>query len=74
MKHFFSAVNKKINGLIWTLVSTGVIMLILGVLIVWTDFVLRLLVGLLVIVVAYVFLFAAIKIWGFKKEINKFIK
>ncbi|MFH1427290.1 MAG: hypothetical protein ABIG60_02055 [Patescibacteria group bacterium] len=74
MKNFFAAVNKKINGLIWTLVSTGVILLILGVLIVWTDFVLRLLVGLLVILVAYVFLFGALKIWGFKKEINKFIK
>jgi len=74
MKNFFSAINKKINGIIWTLASTGVFLLIMGVLIVWTDFVLRLLIGLLVIAVAYVFFYGAYKVWALKGEIDKYLK
>lgn len=74
MKSFFSAVNKKINGIIWHLVSSGIFLLILGILIVWTDFILRLLIGLLVIVMAYVLFYGAYKVWSFKKEIEGFLK
>ena len=74
MKNFFLAIGQKINGIIWTLVSTGIFLLILGVLIVWTDFLLRLLLGLFVILVAYVFFYGAYKVWSFKGEIEKFIK
>jgi hypothetical protein len=74
MKNLLSHIGGKINGLVWTLVSTGIFMLILGVLIVWTEFVLRLLVGLFAIVIAYVFFYGAYKIWHMKKEIEKFVK
>ena len=60
--------------MIFTLASTGVILLILSVLIVWTDFMLRLVVGLIIICIAYVFFYSAYKFWVFKKEIDKFIK
>lgn len=63
-------INRKINGLIWSLISTGVILLMLAVLIVWTDFMLRLVIGLLVIVIAYAFLYAGYKTWTLKKEIE----
>lgn len=74
MVNFFKAIKRKVSGLIWTLVSTGIIMLMLAVLIVWTSFMLRLIVGLLVMVVAYVFFYAAYKIWALKKEIEKHFK
>jgi len=74
MKNFFASINKKMNGMIFTLISTGTILLILSILIVWTDFMLRLVVGLIIICIAYVFFYGAYKLWAFKKEIDKFIK
>lgn len=74
MKKLITLAKKKINGIIWTLVSTGVLLLFLGVLIVWTNFILRLLVGLLVIAMAYVAFYIAHRIWTLKKEIEKFFK
>jgi len=46
----------------------------LGVMIVWTDFLLRLVVGLFVIIIAYSFFYGAYKIWWLKKEIEKYFK
>ncbi|MFH1661928.1 MAG: hypothetical protein ABIA02_02435 [Candidatus Falkowbacteria bacterium] len=74
MKNLIKEIKKKVNGIIWTLIGTGIILLMLGVLIVWTDFVLRLVIGLLVIVVAYVFFYLAYKIWNLKKEVEKYFK
>ena len=74
MHNLFSEINKKINGLIWSFFSTGAIILILAILIVWTDFMLRLVVGLLVLVVAYSFFYAAFKLWAVKKVIRDHFK
>jgi hypothetical protein len=74
MVNLFKEINKKINGIIWVFASSGVLMLILAILIVWTEFVLRLVVGLFVIIVAYVLLHAAYKFWVFKKDIEKHFK
>lgn len=74
MKNFFLKINKKMNGMIFTLIFTGVILLILSVLIVWTDFMLRLVVGLIIICIAYVFFYGAYKVWAFKKDIDNFLR
>ncbi len=74
MEGLFKKIKHKVNSLIVTLVSTGVIMLILAVLIVWTDLVLRLVIGLLAVVLAYSFFYSAYKIWHFKREIEKHFK
>jgi len=74
MVNLFREIHRKLNGLIWSLISTGVILLLLSVLIVWTDFVLRLVFGLFVLVLAYGFLYGGFKIWGLKKEIEKHFK
>lgn len=74
MQNLFKSVNKKINGAIAHFIATGVILVIAAVLIVWTDFFLRLVIGLLVIVVAYMFFYLAYKTWSVKKEIEKFLK
>ncbi|MDD5071764.1 MAG: hypothetical protein PHQ42_03445 [Patescibacteria group bacterium] len=67
-------IEKKTNGFIWTLIVNGVVLVLLGILIVWTDFMLRLVIGVLVLVLAYVFFYGAYKIWAFKKDIEDYLK
>ena len=71
MVKLFTKIEKKIDHLAWALASTGFILLLLSVLIVWTDFMLRLVIGLMVLVIAYMFLYGGFKIWSTKKEIEK---
>lgn len=70
MLDLLKQINRRINNIIWSFISTGVILMFLSVLIVWTDFMLRLVVGLLVIIIAYTFLYAGYKLWLMKKEIE----
>ena len=70
----FREINKKINHLIWSLVSTGIILVLLAILIVWTDFVLRLVIGLFILVVAYTFLYGGYKLYAIRAEIEKHFK
>lgn len=74
MENIFKTMRKKMTNTIITLVSAGILMIILGVLIVWTNFVLKLIMGLLVLVIAYVFFYLAVRIWIFKRELDKFFK
>lgn len=74
MQNLIKQINKKINGIIWSLITTGVILLMLAVLIVWTDFILRLVFGMFVLVLAYAFLYGAYKIWAIKRDIENHFK
>lgn len=74
MENLFRVINKKINGVIWSFVSTGIILTLLAILIVWTDFMLRLVFGLFVLVLAYTFLYGGYKVWTLKREIEKHFK
>lgn len=74
MKNLFKEIDRKINEVVLTLITTGLFLLILSVLVVWTDFVLELLIGLIILSVAYIFFYLAYKFWLIKKTINKFIK
>ena len=71
MIELFKKINQKINHLIWSLLSTGIVLLLLSVLIVWTTFMLRLVFGIFVLVVAYIFIYGAYKLWALKKDIEK---
>jgi len=74
MKKFRSILDKKMTHLMVVLISNGFLLLILGVLIVWTDFMLKLILGLVVIIIAYVFFYGAYKLWMIKKHLDEFIK
>lgn len=74
MEGLFKKINRRINGAIWFLISTGIILLLLAILIVWTDFILRLVIGLLVLVIAYAFIYGGYKVWTVKHEIEKHFK
>lgn len=74
MENLFKEINKKINGVIWSFVSTGIIMLLLAILIMWTNFVLQLIVAMFVLLIAYIFLFTGYKLWSLKKSIKHHFK
>ena len=74
MKNLLEIMDKKVNNTFWTLIINGIFLLLLGVLIVWTDFVLRLVIGLIVILLAYVLFYMAFRIKNLKKEVDKHFK
>lgn len=65
---------QKVDRLVLSLVINGVLLLLLAILTVWSPLVLRLLVGLVIIVMAYLFFLLAYRIWEFKKHLEKFLK
>jgi len=68
------SIKKKVNHVIVALVFTGIFILILGVLIVWSDFMVRLVMGMFIITIAYAFFYGAYKIWSIKKDVDKLLK
>lgn len=74
MQSLFKKINNKINGMVVHFVLSGVIMVMAAVLIVWSDFFLRLVIGLLVLTIAYMFFYLAYKVWWLKKEVDKFLR
>jgi ABC-type bacteriocin/lantibiotic exporter with double-glycine peptidase domain len=74
MQNLIKKIRHKVNGTIMSLIVSGAILVILGILIVWTDFVLRLVFGLFVLIMAYSFFHLAYKLWWIKKEVEKFFK
>jgi hypothetical protein len=74
MEKISMLVGKKIDHFVWMLVANGILLMILGVLIVWTDFMLRLVMGLIAILISWVFLYGAYKLWHLKKILDKYLK
>ncbi len=74
MVKLIKLIQRRVNGLILSLSVSGLIMLMLAVLIVWSELMLQLVVGLFVVVVAYMFFYAAYKIWSLKNDIEKHFK
>jgi len=74
MGDLFSPIKKKVNNIIVNLSISGILLLVLGVLIVWTDFVLRLVVGIVVIIISYMFFYAAHRLYAIKQDIEKYFK
>lgn len=66
--------TQKIDRVIWTLVINGSLLLILAVLVVWSPLVARLLIGLAIVVVAYLFFYFAYRIHEFKQHLEKYLK
>jgi hypothetical protein len=74
MIHLFTGIKNKLNGIIWSLLGTGALMLMLAVLVVWTDFMLRLVCGMFFLLIAYSFIYGAYKLYAIKKEIEEHFK
>ncbi len=74
MKKLYKELSKKINSVIFSLIATGIVLIMLAVVIVAYEFYFRLFVGILVIVVSFMFFYGAYKIYSIKKEVKKFFK
>ena len=74
MIKILNKISKKIDSLIWTYISTGIILVLLAILVVWTDFMLRLTGGMIILVIAYTFVYAGYKLWEFKKDLKEYFK
>ena len=75
LKHMINLVRnvkKKVSGMVWSLIFTGTMLLILGVLILVNDLIFRILIALFIFIVAYTFLFGAYRLWTIKKDFDKF--
>ncbi len=70
MENILAAAKRKLSDLMWVFIVNGMVMLILAMLIVWTDVVLRLLVGLIVLLVAYSLFYVAYKVHSVRKLID----
>lgn len=74
MVNFLKQINKKINAVVISFVVSGFTLVLLAVLIVWTDLMIRLVLGMAVLLVAYMFFYWGYKIWMFKKAIEDYFK
>jgi hypothetical protein len=70
MANVLDIARRKLSDLQRVFVINGIIMLVLAVLIVWTDVILRLLVGLVILLVAYSMFYVAYKVHVVRKIID----
>lgn len=75
MINLFKKINDSFDGIIWNLTTFGIIFLILGLLVIMDGslFVLRLVIGAIILVSAYILLYGAFKFFIIKKQINDHI-
>jgi ABC-type bacteriocin/lantibiotic exporter with double-glycine peptidase domain len=74
MYKLIERINKKINSAAWSLIVTGATFIPLAIVIAWTDLVLRLIVSVFVLLMAFSFIIAGYKLWHVKNEVEKFLK
>lgn len=74
MADLFKPIKKKVNNTIIHFVINGLLLAIMGVLIVWTDFMARLLMGTVIIAIAFMFFYLAYRIYSIKSDIEKYFK
>ncbi len=74
MQKIFSSLKKKINGMIWVLLLNGIFLVMLAILILWKPYLLNVFVAIMVLSIAWVFFYLALKIRGFKKDIERYLK
>ncbi len=71
MNQFLQPVADKLSQVMWALIFNGAILVILAALLTWNVFILQLLIGLVVLVVAGSFFYAAHKLYLIKKLLKK---
>lgn len=70
MANLLDMARRKLSDLQRVFIVNGIIMLVLAILIVWTDVVLRLLVGLVILLVAYSLFYVAYKVHAVRKLLD----
>jgi hypothetical protein len=73
MIKLINSLEKKVNTIIIAFLGNGIILFLLGTLVILTDFMVRVVVGILIFIISYTFLFGAYKLWTLKDEIKRYL-
>lgn len=74
MEKIFKAVRGGLNKMIVSLSVVGILLLILSFLTVWTEFMAKLVLGMVILLLAYAFLSMAYRLWKLSQDLNNFWK
>ena len=74
MEKIFKAIRGGLNKMIVSLTIVGVLLLILSFLTVWTEFMAKLVLGMVILLLAYALLSTAYRLWKFSQDLNNFWK
>jgi len=74
MEKFLKAIRSKLNQVIVNFSVVGGLLLILSFLTVWTDFMAKLVLGMVILLLAYVFLSTAYRLGKINQDLNNFWK
>lgn len=74
MTEIMKSIKRKLNGIAFVLLSTSVALVLLAVTTVWVPMVVQVIVGLLILIMAFVLAYLGFKFLAIKKEIEKFFK
>jgi hypothetical protein len=74
MSEILKAVRSKLNGAAFVLISTSVALVLLAAAVVWEPILAQIIVGLLILLVAFVFAYLGSRFLAIKKEIEKIFK
>ncbi len=74
MEKVFKAIRHKISQVALSLMIVGLLLLALSFLTVWTDFMAKLVLGMVILLLAYAFLSTAFRLWKINQDINNFWK
>ena len=68
MENAIKVINKKIKQIVIGLTVVGILLLILSFLTVWTTFMAKLVMGMVILLMAYVFLSTAYRLWQIQQN------
>jgi hypothetical protein len=71
MNQILKPISGKITQVMWVLIFNGLILVVLAALVTWSTFFLQLLVGLVILVVAFSFFYGAYKMHSIKEILKK---
>lgn len=74
MEKIIKAIRHKVNQVIWSLAIVGLLLLLLSFLTVWTDFMAKLVLGMVILLLAYAFLSTAYRLWRINQDLSNFWK
>lgn len=74
MSEIIKSIKFKLNGAAFTLISTAIALVLLAASVVWIPFMVNVIVGLLILIMAFVFAYLGAKFLSIKNDIEKIFK
>ena len=74
MSEIIKSIKFKLNSAAFTLISTAIVLVLLAATVVWVPFMVNVIVGLLILIMAFVFGYLGLKFISIRKDIEKIFK